>query len=29
VNVFIDAKGLVHVTGGEPQKQVVAIVPGD
>jgi Xaa-Pro aminopeptidase len=26
VNVFVDAQGQVHVTGGEPQTQVVTIV---
>jgi Xaa-Pro aminopeptidase len=26
VNVFVDAQGTVHVTGGEPQKEVVALL---
>jgi Xaa-Pro aminopeptidase len=28
VNVFVDAKAQVHVTGGTPQTHVAAIVPG-
>jgi Xaa-Pro aminopeptidase len=26
VNVFVDARGEVHVTGGEPQKEIVALL---
>jgi Xaa-Pro aminopeptidase len=26
VNVFVDARGKVHVTGGEPQKEIVALL---
>jgi Xaa-Pro aminopeptidase len=26
VNVFVDAQGEVHVTGGEPQREVVALI---
>jgi Xaa-Pro aminopeptidase len=26
VNVFVDARGQVHVTGGEPQTEVVALL---
>jgi Xaa-Pro aminopeptidase len=29
VNVFVDARGKVHVTGGTPQEHVVAILPED
>jgi Xaa-Pro aminopeptidase len=28
VNVFVDEGGQVHVTGGEPQTEIVRIVPG-
>jgi Xaa-Pro aminopeptidase len=27
VNVFVDKSGAVHVTGGEPQKEIVALLP--
>ena len=27
VDVFVDAKGTVHVTGGEPQTEVTTLLP--